>query len=161
LWAAAAGSLVVTVAIAAWWFPRPPAPPPRITPLTQYPGGEGDPSFSPDGNFIALTRWSPPGPAPQDVWLKAIHGEALRQLTDTLPTVAEANPSWSPDGKEIVFERVGWMGHTIANPGIYIVSVLGGAERKISDTGGNPRWSLNGQSVLIVDGQPSGIVEIS
>ncbi|MCC6366477.1 MAG: PD40 domain-containing protein [Bryobacterales bacterium] len=161
LWAAAMGSFLVALSIAAWWVTRPPEASPRILAITQYPGGEGDPSFSPDGNFIALTRWSPPGPAPQDVWLKVIHGEALRQLTDTPPPVAEHNPVWSPDGKEIAFERVGWMGHSIPNPGIYIVSVLGGAERRISGTGRNPRWSLDGKSVLIVDGRPAGIVEIN
>jgi len=146
----------------AWWMSRstPPSPTPRIVSLTQYPGGESDPSFSPDGNFVAFAWWSPPGPAPQDIWIKAVKGEAMRRLTDTPSPVAEHSPAWSPDGKDIAFERVGWAGQAIPNAGIFVVSMLGGLERRISESGRNPKWTSDGRSVLVVDGNPPGIVRI-
>jgi len=159
LWIAAATATLAAGALLLWTN-RPLPAPPRIISLTQYPGGESDPSFSPDGNFVAFARWHPPEPQAQDIWIKEVQGEALRQLTDTAPPVAEHSPAWSPDGKEIAFQRVGWAGTSIPNPGIFVVSVLGGAERRISDSGTNPAWSVDGRSLLIVDGEPSAIVQI-
>ncbi len=159
LWAAL-GLIVLSAGVAVLRTRRTPSPPPRIVSLTQYPGGETDPSFSPDGNFIAFAAWSPPGPAPQDIWIKAINSEAARRLTDTPPPVAEHSPAWSPDGKEIAFERVGWAGQAIPNPGVYVVSILGGPERKISDGGRNPKWMPDGRSLLVVDEGSHAIVQI-
>ncbi|HEY7338948.1 MAG TPA: hypothetical protein VH639_28925 [Bryobacteraceae bacterium] len=139
---------------------RSPAPSPRIVPLTQYPGGEGVPSLSPDGNFVAFQHWEPPGPAAQDIWIKAVNSESRRRLTDTPPPIAEHSPAWSPDGTEIVFERVGFGRPYIPEQGIFIVSVLGGPERKVADSGRDPKWAPDGKSILIRDGDPSAILQI-
>jgi len=89
----------------------------RLVPLTTYPGVEGPPSLSPDGNQVAFERGG-------DIYVKQVDGEALVQLTRT--ALSEAAPAWSPDGRQIAFTREG--------EGIFVVSPLGGAERKVAGT---------------------------
>jgi Tol biopolymer transport system component len=88
-----------------------------LMPLTTYPGVEGPPSLSPDGNQVAFERAG-------DIFVKQADGEALLQLTST--SVLESAPAWSPDGRVIAFTRAG--------EGIFVISPLGGGERKIAAT---------------------------
>lgn len=89
----------------------------RLVPLTTYPGIEGPPSLSPDGNQVTFERAG-------DIFVKQVDGEALVRLTTT--EGPEYAPAWSPDGKWIAFTRGG--------EGIFITSPLGGGERKLADT---------------------------
>jgi Tol biopolymer transport system component len=93
--------------------------PPAATllPLTTYPGIEGPPSLSPDGNQVALERNG-------DIFVKEVDSEALVQLTRTAEP--EQAPAWSPDGRRIAFTR--------GRDGIFVISPLGGGERKVADT---------------------------
>ena len=95
----------------------PRAPETDSLPLTTYPGVEGPPSLSPDGNQVAFERSG-------DIFVKQVDGEALVQLTST--AVPEYAPAWSPDGRQIAFAREG--------QGIFLISPLGGGERKVADT---------------------------
>ena len=88
----------------------------RLVPLTTYPGVEGPPSLSPDGNQVAFERSG-------DIFIKQVDGEALVQLTST--GLSESAPAWSPDGRQIAFTREG--------QGIFVISPLGGGERKVAD----------------------------
>jgi Tol biopolymer transport system component len=123
-----------------------PAPPVRLITATAFPGLEGGPSFSPDGNFIAFTWTGPDFLSPSDVWVKPVEGDALRRLTDT-PDTNEVLTSWSPDGLLIAFART----QGEANQGVYVMSSMGGSERKIADWGWSVSWLPDSQSV-IVDG---------
>lgn len=96
---------------------RPPIPAPRLLPLTTYPGVEGPPSLSPDGNQVAFERGG-------DIFVKQVDGEALVQLTRTAAT--EQAPAWSPDGRQIVFSR--------DRDGIFVTTPLGDGERKLART---------------------------
>lgn len=112
-------------------------PIPMPGPLTTYPGIEGPPTLSPDGNQVAFERNG-------DIYIKQVDGEALLQLTKT--AVAEEAPAWSPDGRHIAFSRAG--------TGIFLVSPLGGAERKIADTRvphllKAMSWTADGGSLVI------------
>ena len=89
----------------------------RLVPLTTYPGVEGPPSLSPDGNQVVFERGG-------DIFVKQVDGEALVRLTSTGPS--ESAPAWSPDGRQIAFMREG--------QGIFVISPLGGGERKVADT---------------------------
>jgi Tol biopolymer transport system component len=120
--------------------------PVRLLTVTSFPGSEGSPSFSPDGNFLAITWTGPDFAADGDLWVKAVGGDALRRLTDT-PGVNEVMPAWSPDGQQIVFVRYAGQG----NRGVYLMSALGGSDRKISNSGSNPAWLKDSHSVVFED----------
>ena len=84
---------------------RPAAPPvPLVGPdtvvrqLTFDPGLEAEPSFSPDGNYVAYTtndRGS------LDIVVMPVAGGQVRRLVGT--EADEAQPAWSPDGTQVAF----------------------------------------------------------
>jgi Tol biopolymer transport system component len=110
---------------------------PKLVPLTTYPGIEGAPSLSPDGNQVAFCRKG-------DIFVKQVDGEALLQLTDT--PADEAHPIWSPDGRQIAFVRDG--------SGIFLISPLGGGERGVVETHALSQnnwmtWTPDSKSLII------------
>jgi len=136
--ATAPGALLV-LAIGAWLVFRsvPHSAPPRLIPLTTYPGIEGPPSLSPDGSQVVFERNG-------DIFVKQADGEAFVQLTKT--PMAESSPVWSPDGRQIAFTRDGTE--------LFLTSPLGGGERKVAgirvplvlNTTG---WMPSGESLVI------------
>ncbi len=98
-------------------------PPLRAVPFTSFPGWEGMPSFSPDGNQIAFT-WDGKKEDNRDIYVKVIGTESVLRLT-TNPA-ADLAPAWSPDGRYIAFYR-----STESEDGIYLVPALGGPEQKL------------------------------
>jgi serine/threonine protein kinase len=83
----ALSALLVSLAVATWfWFGRPEKLPPEgpltAVPLTTYPGWERSPSFSPDGNQVAFA-WAKTGrDAQADIYIKQIGVEEPFRLTD-------------------------------------------------------------------------------
>ena len=86
------------------------------------------------------------------VYVKMIGSETLLPLTSGAAT--ESKPAWSPDGRSLAFlrtsgDRRGW----------YLISALGGAERKLADVfpyfdlgdGNSPYYSPDGKYLAIVD----------
>ena len=101
-----------------------------------------------------MFSWTGPNPedAP-DLWIKAVDDDALHRLTET--PFAETFPAWSPDGRDIAFLRAG--------QGVFVISVLGGTERKIADTGSALGWTPDGRALLVRDragDKPHGIFKI-
>ena len=122
------------------------SPPLRLLTVTSFPGAEGMASLSPDGNFVVFI-WRGVDPnEPNDLWVKAVDGDELTRLTNT-PQFHEAMPSWSPDGRQIVFYRQ----EGIINRGVFLVSPFGGSERKIADRGRSPAWTPDSQSLVMTD----------
>ena len=120
IWIVASAVAILLALSAIVWLSgarRPSLSESRLVPLTTYPGVEGPPSLSPDGNQVAFERGG-------DIFVKQVDGEALVQLTSTGPS--ESAPAWSPDGRQIAFTREG--------QGIFVISPLGGGERKVADT---------------------------
>jgi dipeptidyl aminopeptidase/acylaminoacyl peptidase len=66
-----------------------------LRPLTK--GGGGDPSFSRDGRFVAFTRSG-------DIFVARADGTRPRRRVKQ--GLENAQPTWSPDGKQIVFVRL-------------------------------------------------------
>jgi len=145
--------LVVPLLIAGAWIvrqgDRPSGPPPRVVPLTSYQGSETWPSFSPDGRQVAFS-WNGPNRDNRHIYVKVI-GEtgALRITGDPADDVC---PAWSPDGKWIAFGR-----SAPQRPGaLYVVSPLGGTERKVADFAGSCQtsWSPDGKWLALARAQP-------
>lgn len=135
---AAACALAVTLAVAVAWqvLRTPRSATVQLRPLTSLPGIETTPSLSPDGNFVVFA-WS--NGAPADLYIKAVDSESLRRLTET--PQAESSPAWSPDGREIAFIR--------HDEGVFIVSAVGGMERKVANAGTHVGWSADSRSVFV------------
>jgi len=159
MYGAAAACVLLAAAALAWRWAVPPAPPlaPRLVPLTTFPGNEGRPAFSPDGQQVAFV-WNGETEDNADIYVKLV-GEtnALRLTTDPAP---ESFPAWSPDGKRISFRRSQPGGN-----GLWLVSPLGGAAQQLTDlrTTGHVSWSPDGKwlAVGVVppdDKDPRGIV---
>jgi len=126
---AAAASLLVLVGmvvLAAWWIRQgrsttsstAEATTPAHRNLTRLTFGEGlqtDPTFSPDGRFIA---YASDRAGNFDIWVQPVAGGDPVQVTKS--PASDTQPAWSPDGSTIVFrsERDGG--------GLYRVPALGG-----------------------------------
>jgi Tol biopolymer transport system component len=126
---------VVAVIIAGglmWRASRSPALPPTLTPLTSYPDLEEQPSLSPDGTQVAFC-WK------GDIYVKQVGAEAFVQVTNN-PAV-DSWPAWSPDGTQIAFVRLGE---------VFLVSPLGGAERKVAESVGRVAWMPDGSALLVL-----------
>ena len=139
----AAAALLSGAAYLVWSGQRAAAPAPSpirtLTRLTFEDGLQGQPTWSPDGKFIAYV--SNQG-GNVDIWVQSLGGgRAVRVTSDP---ANDWQPAWSPDGNQIVFrsERGGG--------GIFVVPALGGRERKLADFGYAPQWRRDGSSVLAV-----------
>jgi Tol biopolymer transport system component len=144
------GALALVVAVltvvVAWRALRKPADAPaQLLPLASYPGNEGPPALSPDGNLVTFAWSGLVEPGPTDIYVKAVGSEALRRLTET--PASETSPAWSPDGHSIAFVRDG--------EGVFTISQLGGAERLVSASGTYAAWAGDSKSVLIRDREGS------
>ena len=106
-----------------------PLEPLRPVPLTSYPGGECCPTFSPDGNQVAFS-WVGEEQDNLDVYVKVVGQDP--PLRRTTHPAWDASPVWSPDGRQIAFLR----GFPEAGEkmGLYLISPLGGRERKLAET---------------------------
>jgi Tol biopolymer transport system component len=146
--------LIVGIALGAWWWraisqtESPPAPAPverTLTRLTFAPGLQTDVTFSPDGRFIAYA--SDQG-GNFDIWVQPIAGGG-DPVKVTKSPAADTEPDWSPDGGQIVFrsERDG--------SGLFVVSALGGPERRLTTFGVRPKWSPDGSRILFASA-PAG-----
>jgi len=66
--------------------------------LTQGPGQEYDPVWSPDGlHLLYASNWN----ANDEIWIMDAEGNSKINLTNHPAT--DRHPAWSPDGRQIVF----------------------------------------------------------
>jgi Tol biopolymer transport system component/DNA-binding winged helix-turn-helix (wHTH) protein len=155
---------------------------PKIIPLTSLPGRESQPTFSADGNQIAFV-WRNEKDGRSDIYVKLIDAENKIQLTNKMadgesPTeeylfpicqinsTDEVSPAWSPDSRSIAFLRRSPEGN-----GVYVVSALGGVERKIGVVFADLawpsflHWSPDGKFLVVEDKsapqEPFGIFLLS
>jgi Tol biopolymer transport system component len=105
--------------------------------------------WSPDGKRLA-------GGDAKDVWLHTIGGESKRMIEDA------QFPTWSPDGKEIAFQRNAGQDHRE----IWIVPAAGGEPRMVA--GGDvhfshPQWHPTDADriLFVIDHQDLGVVRAS
>ena len=120
----AAGLLAVAGAVLWLAHDRAAPPPARVVPLTTFSGVETEPAFSPDGKQVAFT-WNGEKRDNYDVYVKVVGGATALRLTSD--PANDGFAAWSPDGRQIAFFSARDGG------GIYLVSPLGGTERKLAD----------------------------
>ena len=120
----------------------------KLWQLTFEPGLETDPSWSPDGRFVA---YASDQSGNFDIWVRSIGEGNSVQVTSS--PAHDWQPSWSPDGLSLVFrsEREGG--------GLFVVPALGGSERKLCGFGYRPRWSPDGSQVLFYSSAYTGAVK--
>ena len=109
-----------------------PSPAPRLMPITSYPELEEQPSLSPDGSQVAF-QWK------GHIYVKPVSAETVVQLTKD--PALESWPAWSPDGGQIAFVR---------NADVFLVSPLGGPERKVAESSGRVAWVSDGSALLVL-----------
>ncbi len=124
------------------------------------------PSLSPDGNQVAFAWNGDKDGSNVDLYVSMIGTPAVRRLT-THPAM-DVFPRWSPDGRQIAFVRQ-WTDH---EGRVYVVSPLGGPERKVSDFDahfdrvaafGDLSWSPDGRYIAAArastqrEGESTGI----
>jgi Tol biopolymer transport system component/DNA-binding winged helix-turn-helix (wHTH) protein len=105
--------------------------------FTYHSGLQREPTWSPDGQWIAYTS---DRAGNSDIWVQGLTDPNATQVT-TSPA-EDSQPDWSPDGNWLVFRSERDHG------GLYIVASRGGAERRIAAFGYQPRWSPDGSTIL-------------
>ena len=134
--ALAVAALVLVAAALVWFRGRPRAHPPlRVRLLSTFPGSHRAPSLSPDGKMVAFVDTAKGVP---QIWLKYLgEGEPVPITSGDLPA---GRPRFSPRGDQVVFERRG--------AGIWSVPPLGGAPRRIVESGTCPSFFPDGERIV-------------
>ena len=92
--------------------------------------------------------WNGPQQDNFDIYVKLVgEGEAVPLTRDPAP---DGSPAWSPDGRQIAFARQG---------AVFLISPLGGLERKVADMQARDiAWTPDSKSLAVsseVDGKHS------
>lgn len=165
-WIAAAAAILFFASGGAllWRRTRIPAPAPQVHTLTSYRNSESQPSFSPDGKQVAF-QWGGPNNDNLDIYVKLVGAENALRLT--VDRMRDVSPAWSPDGTQIAFLRGKFnsIGPVLSSveAAVYVVSALGGNERKLADVPGAGAypisWSPDGKwlSYARLNGDSPGI----
>jgi len=116
-------------------------------PLTSYPGGEGHPSFSPDGSQVVFQWWRQLGEI-SDLYTKVVGTSGELRLTHG--SSDSVCPAWSPDGRSIAFLRTVSDTHS----DLFLISPLGGLERKLAELDtpvypSCPSWHPGGKWLMV------------
>ena len=109
-------------------------------------GIDGFPTLSPDGESIA---YSSDQSGSFEIYIKQLNpGGGELQLTND--GQQNGYPAWSPDGQRIAYcpKKRG---------GIWLISVLGGTPKQLTEFGVRPAWSPDGSMIAFQSGIPGEI----
>jgi Tol biopolymer transport system component len=126
----------------------------EILPLVSMRGQQYESAISPDGSQVAFSYFGGPHPG---IYIALIGGEKPLQLTQS---DADGYPTWSPDGRQIAFER---FRDSDDQKSLYVIPALGGSERSLYTTsypkwGGCNKmdWSPDGKSLIFSESVDDG-----
>jgi Tol biopolymer transport system component len=111
--------------------------------LTHTTAEETEPALSPDGTQVAYARADARGLSckgcPATIWIMNADGTNQHALTQPQNGQWDYDPSWSPDGTQIVFSR--WYINAGARPEhLFVVGASGGPARDLGVIGASPAW---------------------
>jgi serine/threonine protein kinase len=110
----------------------------KVSQLTEQPGLEQEPTFSPNGKFIA---YSGNAAGNFDIYLLRVGGDRPINLTEG-SKADERWPAFSPDGEQIAFI-------SLKDPsGLYVMGATGESKRLLADKAYNPAWSHDGKEIF-------------
>ena len=119
--------------------------------LTNHPGADFDPTWSPTGEHIAFVSERDHAGL-YDIYLMDADGENIRPAFDELDY--RTAPAWSPDGKKIVYHTYS----SIPDWAVYFNTTDGGTPERVSKAGihpgGFPDWSPDGTEIAFTGGTP-------
>ncbi len=154
-WLVAVGAAVVAalVTLTVWWGSDEPPPSgsvldrfgelaPRL--VTDFHGSHSQPTLSPDGTMMA---WLNDADGTPHVWVGNLQeGDPIQVTRGDL---AADSPSWSPDSRRIIYERVGPRMRSI-----YSVDTLGTSPpRLLLEGGANPSYAQQSDQFVFTRGQ--------
>jgi Tol biopolymer transport system component/DNA-binding winged helix-turn-helix (wHTH) protein len=138
-----AAAMLLAAAVFFYFRPKPAIAPARaLTRITFDEGLQSDPTWSPDGRYIA---YSANRGGATNIWMQQISvGDPVQITTGRGPNW---QPDWSPDGRYIAYRS------DAGEDGLFVVPAVGGAgqERRIATFGNTPRWSPDGSQILFQD----------
>ena len=111
--------------------------------LTNNPGDDKDPSWSPDAKHIAFTANRNDREWNRQIYVMDNDGGNQRNLSNN--DSDEWDPSWSPDGKRILF---------VSSADIFVMEADGGNPKNLTSgrrhNESSPSWSPDGKRILFV-----------
>jgi TolB protein len=137
----AAGALLALWVSDRWWQATPRG---EVVQLTRDRGFEGLPSLSPDGERLAY-RGDATGAG--DIYVRALGSVEALNLTNS-PADDETDPAFSPDGRLVAYST--------ADRGIFVVGADGNGPRRLTQSGFNPAWTPDGNSIIYASPTFSG-----
>jgi Tol biopolymer transport system component/DNA-binding winged helix-turn-helix (wHTH) protein len=117
--------------------------------LTSDPGYEHRPAISPDGTRFVYAQYDPANNVDR-LMMRAIDQTQAVRLTVAGKDFEEMS-AWSPDGSQIVFERLGR-----ERCKMFVASILGGTEREVGDcrdyVSNYFDWTPDGKGLITAEG---------
>jgi Tol biopolymer transport system component len=91
------------------------------------------------------------------IWTVNPDGSAPQQLTSPASPLTDRNPSWSPDGTRIAFDR----GQPSSTRDLYVVNADGTGDTLLATAGHDPTWSPDGSEVAFLDHSDTALYRIN